>query len=408
MPSSQVRPAVAILLPEWESEPVARELAIGGFDPVPVDDLRELAALVASGRDVGAAIIDAESDPEGASAAWDLLHRNGRAIPSLLVIHPTTLDRLDMTGDGHETDEYVTRPYSGESIRWRVEAMCIRSVAVDDGSGPVLQSAIEAGDWGRRGELVVIFNPKGGVGKTMIATNLAAMLTAAGKRVLLLDADTVTGHVPISLGMEGAPTVVDAWRDELEGGPSQTFVEMASAHPSGLRILQLSDSPIHTEILDPQRIATAIAHARRSFDYVIADLHPSYSPLNRAIIDKSERVLVPVTPDMPAIRALMKLRDVTDEMGMRQRLAMVVNRFNSGVTVDDMERAVGIPCYAKIRSAGPVIVKATNEGRTLVEAAPKEPITEDFRILADLVLGREVAAAKPALRLFGRTVGARA
>jgi MinD-like ATPase involved in chromosome partitioning or flagellar assembly len=408
MTSSPARPAVAILLPAWEAEPVARELDAGGFDPLPLDDLQELAALIATRPNLAAAIIDAESDPEGASAAWDLLHRNGRAIPSLMVIHPTTLDRLDMTGAGHETDEYVTRPYSGESIRWRVEAMCIRSVAVDDGSGPVLQSEIDPAEWGRRGELVAIFNPKGGVGKTMIATNLAAMLTAAGKRVLLIDADTVTGHVPISLGMEGAPTVVDAWRDELEGGPSQTFVEMASAHPSGLRILQLSDSPIHTEILDPQRIAASIATARRSFDYVIADLHPSYSPLNRAIIDKAERVLVPVTPDMPAIRALMKLRDVAEEMGMRDRLAMVVNRFNSGVTVDDMERAVGIPCYAKIRSAGPVIVKATNEGRTLVENAPREAITEDFRILADRVMGREAPVAKPALRLFGRTVGARA
>ena len=219
---------------------------------MPLNNLDQLAALVAARRDVAAAVIDAESDPEVASAAWDLLHRDGRVIPSLLLIDPASLDRIDMTAPGHETNEYVTRPYSGESIRWRVEAMCIRSVAIDDGSGPVLQSAIESGDWTRRGELVAIFNPKGGVGKTMVATNLAAVLTAAGKQVLLIDADTVTGHVPISLGMDGVTTVVDAWRDELDGGPSLTFVEMASAHPSGLRILQLSDSPIHTEILEPR------------------------------------------------------------------------------------------------------------------------------------------------------------
>jgi pilus assembly protein CpaE len=401
-------PTVALLLPAWEAGAVASELAAGGFDPVTLDDNRQLAALVASRSDVVAAVIDADSDPEGASAAWDLLHRDGRAIPSLMLIDPATLDRLDMTAAGHETDEYVTRPYSGESIRWRVEAMCIRSVAIDDGSGPVLQSAIESGEWGRRGELVAIFNPKGGVGKTLVATNLAAVLTAAGKQVLLIDADTVTGHVPISLGMDGVSTVVDAWRDELDGGPSLTFVEMASAHPSGMRVLQLSDSPIHTEILEPQRIATAIANTRRAFDYVITDLHPSYSPLNRAIIEKAERILVPVTPDMPAIRALTKLRDVAEEMGMRHRLAMIVNRFNSGVAVADIERAVGIPCYAQIRSAGPVIVKATNEGRTLVENAPKDPITGDFTILADRIMGREAAAPKPAFRLFGRTVNARA
>jgi MinD-like ATPase involved in chromosome partitioning or flagellar assembly len=406
--SSGTRPTVVILLPSWEAGAVAAELAVGGFDPVARDDPRHLAAFVAGSDDVVAAVIDADSDPEGANVAWDILHRDGRQIPSLVVINGATFDRFDMSRPGHETDEYLTRPYSAESIRWRVEAMCIRSVAVDDGSGPVLQSAIDHGDWGRRGDMIAVFNPKGGVGKTMIATNLAATLAAAGKRVLLIDGDTVTGHVPTSLGMEGVPTVADGWRDELEGGPPQTFTELASAHPLGMRILPLSDSPIHTEILEPERIARSIAAARRNFDYVIADLHPSYSALNRAIFDKADRILVPITPDLPAIRAVMKLREVAEELGMRDRLALIVNRFNHGVAVADIERAVGMPCYAQIRSAGPVIVKATNEGRTLVEAAPKEAITADFEALADRILGREVAVAKPAFRLFGRAAGARA
>ncbi len=193
------------------------------------------------------AVLDAETDIEVASTAWELLHKSTQRIPSLLIVNTATLDRLDTSGPGHEDDEYLTRPYSAESVRWRVEAMCIRSVAVDDGSGPVLQGAIEPGGWGRRGEIVAIFNPKGGVGKTVIATSLAAMLVSKGERVILVDADTVTGHVPISLGMDGVPTVVDAWRDELEGGPAQTFAEIASDHPSGLRVLPLSSSP------DPDR-----------------------------------------------------------------------------------------------------------------------------------------------------------
>ncbi len=86
-----------------------------------------------------------------------------------MVIDPMTIDQLDLSGPGHDDDEYLTRPYSAESVRWRVEAMCIRSVAIDDGSGPVLQGAIDGGDWGRRGQLIALFNPKGGVGKTTIA-----------------------------------------------------------------------------------------------------------------------------------------------------------------------------------------------------------------------------------------------
>ncbi len=409
MATSNARPAVALLLPASERDLVAAELAKGGFDPAPLDDVRDLAALLRARSDVAVAIIDADVEAEVATYAWSLLHEGGRAILALMIVNPATMDSLDITGPGHEDDEYMTRPYSAESIRWRVEAMCIRSVAVDDGSGPVLQGDLEAGDWGRRGQFVAIFNPKGGVGKTMIATNLAAMLTEKGQRVLLVDADTVTGHVSTSLGMDAVPTVVDAWRDELEGGPVVPFYGLASDHPSGLKILPLSSSPIHTEILDPDRVSASISAARKNVDFVIADLHPSYSPLNRAVFDKADRILVPVTPDLPAIRAVVKLRDVADELGMRDRLALIVNRAGSGVPTEDIEEAIGIPCYATVRSDGKVLVKATNEGRTLVELAPREAITRDISVLADRLLGRETTqVAKGGLRLFGKQVTARA
>lgn len=409
MSTSHGRPVVALLLPKAERDPVIAELHAGGFNPIPLDGERELAALLATRPDVAVGIIDAEVEADLVDEAWTLLHSGGRSIPALLIVNPSNLDALNFMGAGHEDDEYLTRPYSAESIRWRVEAMCIRSVVVDDGSGPVLQGELEASDWSRRGQLVSLFNPKGGVGKTMIATNLSAMLVHKGQRVLLIDADTVTGHVSISLGMEGVPTVVDAWRDELDGGPVLPFFDLASAHPSGLRVLPLSSSPIQTEILDPDRVAKAIAVARRSVDFVIVDLHPSYSALNRAVLDKSERILVPVTPDLPAIRAVMKLGDVAAELGMRDRMSLVVNRFNSGVPTEDIEKSVGIAAYAQIRSAGPVIVKAANEGRTLVEIAPRDTITGDFEILADRLLGLDAAQpAKAGFKLFRRTAAVRA
>ena len=85
----------------------------------------------------------------------------------------------------------------------------------------------------------------------------------------------------------------------MEGGPVQTFVEMASLHTSGMKVLPLTSSPLTTDMLEPQRVAEAIAVARRGFDFVVVDLHPSYSPLNRAIFERSDRILVPVTPDVP-------------------------------------------------------------------------------------------------------------
>ena len=137
---------------------------------------------------------------------------------------------------------------------------------------------------------------------------------------------------------------------------------------------------------------------------MIADLHPSYSPLNRALFDKADRIMIPLTPDLPAIRATVKLRDVAEELGMRDRLSLIVNRANTGVAVEDVERAVGIPAFGQVRSAGLTLVKAVNEGRTLVDLAPKDPITLDFFALADKLLGKEVQRPEPAagFRLFGR------
>ena len=405
------RPSIAVALPPDESVPVAAELREAGFTVTTVAHPDELEALLASTRNVAVAILDGETDFDTSLEFYGLLRDAGRAIPALMVVSPRTLDQLGTRAGGAVEDEYFTRPYSAESLRWRVEAMCIRSQTVDDGSGPVLQSGpLEADSWTHRAIVIAVFNPKGGVGKTTIATNLASALQIRkGQNVLLVDADTVTGHVTTSLGMNEVRTVVDSLRDEPDGGPVETLADLAAAHSSGLRVVSLTSSPLHTEILDPARVATMVQAARRGFDYVVVDMHPSYSPLNQAIFEIADRILVPVTPDVPAIRAAVQLSDLASELGIRERLALVVNRANSGVGVADMERTVGMPSLALLRSGGLLFVRAANEGRTVIEMFPREKISEDFDALADRIMGTPVAsqAPKPAFGLFRAKVPAR-
>jgi pilus assembly protein CpaE len=395
------RPAIVVALPSDESAPVAAELRAAGFTAATVNHPDELEALLASRRDIAVAILDGETDFDQSLEYYSLLRDNGRAIPALMVMSERALQRLS-GAPGSVEDEYFTRPYSAESLRWRVEAMCIRSQTVDDGSGPVLQGGgFETDDWAQRATVIAVFNPKGGVGKTTLATNLASALESRrGNSVLLIDADTVTGHVSTSLGIDGVRTLADSWQDQAEGGPYETLADIASAHPSGMKVVSLTSSPLNTAILDPARVAEAINQARRGVDFVVIDLHPSYSELNQAIFEIADRILVPVTPDVPAIRAAVQLRDYADEAGVRDRLALVINRANSGVTVADMERTVGMPSLALIRSGGLLFVRAANEGRTVIEMFPKEKITEDFDALADRVLGTPKAA--PAMKVpFG-------
>ncbi|MEX2010757.1 MAG: AAA family ATPase [Chloroflexota bacterium] len=400
------RQAIVVALPPEERALVVTQLREAGFEPIAVNRPEELEALLGSRRDVAVAILDGENDLDTSLEYYGLLHEDGRDIAALMVISPRALDKL--SGAVSKTgmnDEYFTRPYSIESLRWRVEAMCIRSQTVDDGSGPVIQSGEMGGDWSRRATVIAVFNPKGGVGKTTVATNVAAALQIdKGQRVLLVDADIVTGHVATSLGMEHLRTVADSWRDQAEGGDPENFIELAAAHPSGMRLVSLTSTPLATDILDPERVGDAITAARRGFDFIIVDLHPSYSDMNQAVFERADQILVPVTPDVPALRAAVQLRDVAMEMGLEDRLSMVVNRANSGVSVADMERTVGMRALALIRSGGLLFVRAANEGRTVIEMFPREKVSEDFDILADRLMGepKTSPAARPAFRPFTR------
>ena len=74
------------------------------------------------------------------------------------------------------------------------------------------------------------------------------------------------------------------------------------------------------------------------------------------------------------------------------------------MSVADIERTVGMPALAQIRSGGMLFVRAANEGRTVIEMFPKEKITEDFDALADRLLGTmtPVATPKSSFGLFSR------
>ena len=405
------RSAVAIALPPAEIGAVSSQLAEAGYEPIEVQTADDLEALLNRRRDIGVAILDGENDFDRTLEMYALLHDDDRNIPALMVVAARALDRMSLAGKARVNDEYFTRPYSAESLRWRVEAMLIRAeIPVEETDSGIMRSESSSdssvdghGGEVHRGQIVIVFNPKGGVGKTTIAVNVAALLQVRkNERVLLVDCDTVTGHVASSLGMENTRTVADAWTEDLNTGVAESFAEIAAVHQNGVAVLVMAESPLHTEILDPKRVAEAITAACRVYDWVVVDMHPDYGPLNQVIFERADKIIVPVTPDVPAIRAAVQFREVAVELGIRDRLAMVVNRANSGVSVADMERTVGMPALAEVRSAGMLFVRAANEGRSAVERFPKEKVIEDIETLCDrLMATRESGAAKSGQGFMG-------
>jgi pilus assembly protein CpaE len=417
------RSAVAISLPPAEFNAVRDNLAEAGYEAIPVESADELEQLLTDRADVNCAILDGETDFDRTLEMYAVLRDGDRNVPALMLMPPRALGRMGLGGRADARDEYFTRPYSAESLRWRVEAMLIRvenvpaeaathgtllsrgsseaptaEVATQSADSAALEAAAPprqgmiGGAARKRGRILIVFNPKGGVGKTTISINTgSAMQMHKGQRVLLVDCDTITGHIAASLGLQQPRTLANAWRDNAITGMFESVEQIASIHSSGIGVLVMAESPLHTEILEPQRVADAIMAARDSYDWIILDMHPDYGPLNQALFDQADTILVPVTPDVPCIRAAVQFRELAVELEIRDRLVMVINRANSGVAAGDVERVVAIPAIARIRSAGMLFVRAADEGKSAVERFPTAKVVGDIDILAD----RLINAAEP-------------
>ena len=138
------RPGIICSLPPDEFLPVARELSEAGFDVLHAATPDEAAAILDRRRDIGVGIIDGENDFDTSLELFSLIHGNGREVPTLMVVCQRAFERLSSNAMGADSTEYFTRPYVAEALRWRVEAMLIRSQTFDDGSGPILAGDLPA------------------------------------------------------------------------------------------------------------------------------------------------------------------------------------------------------------------------------------------------------------------------
>ena len=382
------RPTIAVGLPDTERDDLVAVLGEAGFATIALDPAASIVEAFTPGTSRLIAVLDVAGDP-AAAVARVRAARDGRpgAVSVVYAVTANELDGLEAAGLD-ESDEIMLRPFEVDALRWRVEAMAIRAqVPASDSSDAVLAGGHVAVDWAPVAPVYCVFNPKGGVGKTTIATNLAAVLQLwKGMQVLLLDADTVTGHVGLSLGMPTGRSAADSWADEDQGYGHETLLDLSARHSSGIRVASLSTNPLSHATLAPARVADAVMEARTGVDAIVVDLHPSYTEVNLAIFAIADRILVPVTPDLPAMRAAIQLKEVATEVGVRDRLAMIINRANSGVTVADMEATVGLPATAQIRSAGLHFVWSSNAGKSLIDKFPKHPVAQDFEHLADRLM----------------------
>jgi pilus assembly protein CpaE len=238
-----------------------------------------------------------------------------------------------------------------------------------------------------RGRLVAVYSPKGGVGSTTVAANLAVALASRPKTsVALVDLDLQFGDVGTVLDLKGANSLAEVvgHEDLTDELIQETFV----AHPSGVRVLLAPDNLQLVETIDPEQVTRLLTQLRPHFDYVIADLWSSFEALTLGVLRTADRILLVTTPELPSLRDVQRLlRSLQSDPQLDEKLMIVANRYpaRTGLSKDDMTKALGRKIAATIPSEGISVTDAINRGLSLLDARARVRLARQYHDLAALV-----------------------
>jgi Flp pilus assembly CpaE family ATPase len=233
------------------------------------------------------------------------------------------------------------------------------------------------------GRVITVASPKGGVGKTTIATNLAIGLTSsAPQSTVLVDLDVQFGDVASALGLAPEYSLPDA----VQGPASQDTMVLKTfltQHPSGLFAVCGSESPAAGDTVTGEDVSRLLALLAREFRYVVVDTAPGLSEQTLAALDRSSDVVMLSSMDVPGVRGLRKELDVLRELCMIPAGRHVVMNFadpKGGLSVRDVELAIGTGVDVVLpRSAA--VPASTNQGVPLLESGKRDPMTKELRRL---------------------------
>jgi pilus assembly protein CpaE len=188
------------------------------------------------------------------------------------------------------------------------------------------------------GRIVTVFSPKGGTGKTAIATNLGAALAKhEGKRTLLLDLDLQFGDAAIMLGLQPEKTIYDLVSAPGELDPEK-LAGYTTRHASGLDILPAPLRPEDAELVTEAKIGRLLEVARVSYDVIVVDTSPFFHGPMLATLDQTDELLLVCSLDVPTIKNVKLSLQTLDLLSFpMKKVRIVLNRSNSKVGMKQSE-----------------------------------------------------------------------
>ena len=348
--------------------------SVGGPDTKLVASLEELKRVLSESPNEYAIVIGPAVDLEAAAALADTLRVTRPAISVILIrrrVDTSVLAEALRSGMREVVDE---RDLTG------LGSAINRAQQV----WQALTGAAAAVPEGKRGTLVTVFSPKGGVGKTTIAVNLALGLANRGTaRVCLVDLDLAFGDVAITLQLFPARTMADVVH--LESGLDFTVLEpLLTTYNEDVSALVAPVQPDAKDTIPAPLIGRVLHLLKGNFDYVVVDTSPSFDEYALQAFDETDEMLLVTTLDVPTLKNVKVAVETLDLLNFpKSKRHLVLNRADDkvGLTPDKVESTLDMTISSAIPTSSQV-AHATNSGEPIMSAQPRHAVSQAIGALA--------------------------
>jgi pilus assembly protein CpaE len=265
----------------------------------------------------------------------------------------------------------------------------------------VVKEKLESGS--RYGQVTVFMNAKGGSGATLIASNVAHIMSAElGFTTALFDFDFQFGSVGLNFDLHATHTTAGVISDidEVDLVALEAYM---SKHRSGLNVLTHSSQEISLpgEIPDV-KVKRLIELSRRLFDHIVIDIPRLFDPVLASVIDEADRFVLVMQQSVVHVRDTKRLLQIlrTDMNVPDQRLLIIVNRYSdrSSMSLADLSESFRFNNFFALPNDYQTVAQSTNVGQPLLEFARDAPITRDLVALTESLTGRQRKPSKTLLR----------
>lgn len=238
------------------------------------------------------------------------------------------------------------------------------------------------------GRVLTIFSTKGGVGKSLMATNVAVALSDQDSSVCLVDLDVNNGDVAIMLQLTPMRTLNDlaAFHGDIDTDAIDTLVTPFS------KTLGVVAAPVHLDSPDQatnEDIGKLLDLLVKVYDYVVVDTSGVFDDHALTALDRTDTLVLVGTLDIPALKGLKLATQTLDLLNFpREKWKFVLNRADAkvGLSVDEYENTLGLKADCSLVSSREVLA-AVNRGEPLVRAYAGHPNSKAIKAFASSIAG---------------------